>query len=154
MLVVLIAYMLQNSLVEHKEPKDNETVSYFIEAAGDIFRELTFEKVDGGYICEKIKKLNKFKYINIGDMRELQELWIKRPEYKDDLLEYLKKVGKLADAVDKTDFGDDIDRKEQMLRALKVIETIIDFGVFGSRKAEDDISRLEVGIKEWLSRDP
>jgi len=136
-------YELQDSLIEYKEPKDNGNVSYFIEVAGDIFRELTLEQPDGVYIREKIRKLDKFKELTIGDIRELKDVWVSRPAYKDELLYYLKKVNQLADEVDKTHFGDDIDRKEQMLRALAVIETLIDFGMFGSRKAEDNIERLK-----------
>jgi hypothetical protein len=142
-------YELQDSLIEHKEPNDNGNVSYFIEAAGDIFRELTLDHPDRNYIREKIRKLDKFKELTIGDIDELKHVWVSRPAYKGELLDYLKKVNQLADGVDKTNCfcskaaGDDIDKKEQMLRALAVIETLIDFGMFGSRKAEDNIERLK-----------
>lgn len=138
--------MLQDSLIEHKEPKGNGNVSYFIEAAGDIFRELTLEQPDGSYIYEKIKKLEKFKNLTSGDILELRSIWNSRPTYKQELLDYLRKVNQLVDEVDKTDFSRDIDTKEQMLKTLMVIVTLIDFGMFGSLKAEDDIERLKTSL--------
>ena len=143
-------YELQDSLIEHKEPKDNGNVSYFIEATGDIFRELTLEQPDGNYIREKIRKLDKFKELTLGDIQELKGVWINRPAYRGELLDYLKKVNQLADEVDKTHFADDIERKEQILRTLGVIETLIDFGMFGSKKAEDNIERLKKSLKEFF----
>jgi len=64
-------FKLQDELIEHKEPKCHFLISLFIEAAGDIFREMCKEYAFEGYVREKINKLRTAKHINKADMNEI-----------------------------------------------------------------------------------
>jgi len=118
-------YDIQDDAVEHKEPRYDGNVSYFIEAAGDIYRECTKERLSIGYIDEKLSKLGRFKELTSGDLRTLKEHHEKYPTFNVDFEEYLKKrVYHLWSSTLAFNFGEHEARRTRMLQALKVIRDV------------------------------
>lgn len=118
-------YELQDSLVEHKEPHYDGNTSYFIEAAGDIYRECTMEKPHFSYLYEKLLKLERFKELTSGDIRELKEHHEMYPDFNKDFEEYLqKRVYRLWAAALAFNFKEHEARRTRMLQALKVIREV------------------------------
>ncbi len=116
---------MQDETVEHKEPRYDGNVSYFIEAAGDIYRECTMERPHFSYLYEKLLKLERFKELTSGDLRELKENHEAHPEFNKDFDEYLKKrVFRLWAATLAFNFKELEARRTRMLQALKVIREI------------------------------
>lgn len=60
----------QNTSIEHTFPVNDGNADYFIEAAGDIFRELTKPNSDHGYIKEKFRRLHSITELNAGDVEQ------------------------------------------------------------------------------------
>ena len=142
-------YDLQDSTIEHAEPKDSGEISYFIEPAGDIFRELTLKNPDGNYISEKLRKLNKFFGRSIGDIKEIEQARANNPSYSINLQEYIKKVQKLKNKTASFDFKEYTERKPDMLKALDVIITIAEHGRgnYHGSKVVSEIEELSRMIK-------
>lgn len=127
---------MQDITIEHKLPNYNGNISYFIEAAGDIYRELCHDPADfGGYIAEKRMKLRKFFDLEEIRIREIFDVPNRYPDWHDQLDNYVVKVDDLYDETEKFDFGIyekvgiyntdiELDRKALMLSALEVILTI------------------------------
>lgn len=118
-------YEMQDETVEHKEPRYDGNVSYFIEAAGDIYRECTMEQPHFSYLYEKLLKLERFKELTSGDLRELKEHHQMYSTFNKDFEEYLKKrVYRLWAATLAFNFKEYEARRIRMLQALKVIREI------------------------------
>ena len=117
-------FEIQDLTVEHKEPHYDGNTSYFIEAAGDIYREYTKEELHLGYIEKKLKKLEKFKELTSGDLRELREHHEMYPDFKKEFEVYLKKVYHLWSSTLAFDFGEYEVRRTKMIQALKVIREV------------------------------
>ena len=123
-------YDIQDETVEHKEPRYDGNVSYFIEAAGDIYRECTKERLSIGYIDEKLSKLSNFKELTSGDLKDLREHHERHPTFNKDFEEYLKKrVYRLWSSTLAFDFKEHEARRIRMLQALKVIREISKWGM-------------------------
>lgn len=136
-------YNLQDRLIEHKLPNYNGNVSYFIEAAGDIYRELCLEMVSYSYISEKLKRLSNFCDLTSGDIRELLETPEKYPDWFEQLDNFIIKIDKLKEMIKGFDFGTYENRKNKMLKALDIS---IDICLFA--KFEISIETVKEHIKE------
>jgi len=124
---------MQDTTIEHKLPNWNGKISFFIEAAGDIYRELCHDPVDiGGYIYEKRRKLKTFSELRASDISEIGDTMKKHSDWHDLLDEYMMAVDALSSATEKFQFGSYekvnvygtktfLDRKELMLAALEAI---------------------------------
>lgn len=118
-------YEMQDETVEHKEPRYDGNVSYFIEAAGDIYRECTMERPHFSYLYEKLLKLERFKELTSGDLRELKENHESHPDFNKDFDEYLKKrVFRLWASTLAFNFKELEARRTRMLQALRVIREV------------------------------
>jgi len=136
---------LQEELIEHKWPTEDGNVSYFIEAAGDIYRELCKEHVDRAYIAEKERRLKNFFTLTSGDINELIEVRKRYPDYPSKLDRFLEKVCELEKITKDFHFGMYADRKEKMLGSLNVIKSIVKWG-----KGEIDRYSVEALICDFL----
>lgn len=125
---LMALYDLQDTTIEHAEPKDSGVVSAYLEAAGDIFRELCLEHPDNGYIAEKLRKLSRFKGMPPGDRIEVQTVRERNRAYPGELQGYLQKVSGLTRKTEGFDFKEHTDRKEWMFQALAVVEAIAYWG--------------------------
>jgi len=139
---------LQEDLIEHKWPTEDGNVSYFIEAAGDIYRELCKEHVDRAYIAEKERKLKNFFTLTSGDINELIEVRKRHPDYPSKLNRFLEKVCELEKITKDFHFGMYADRKKKMLGSLSVIKSIVKWG-----KGEIDRYSVEAVISDFLSEE-
>lgn len=140
-------YRWQNKNLEHKWPKDFGLVSYLIMCAGDIFRELTKNEnfVDFSYIGEKLRCLE-YKP-TIGDIKELEEIKKKYPDYIKRLRDFEKKVDELIGLTKATPFKDEI-RKIACLQALYVIKKIIEWAENPYSDYQSDVKKLQYFIEE------
>jgi hypothetical protein len=118
-------------------PNYNGHISYFIEAAGDIYRELCLEPAYSIYIDEKRLKLRYFCNLNSGVIKEIKETRIEYPDWYDQLDSYIVKVNTLLEKTEEFDFGiyekvelrnnkgsKSFGRKERMMKALEAILAI------------------------------
>jgi hypothetical protein len=129
-------YEQQDTTIEHKLPLYNGDIPCFVEAAGDIYRELTQETVDfGGYIGEKRMKLRKFFELNEQRIKDIQDTPKNYPDWYEKLEDYLMTVDDLSSETSNFKFGNYekvnvygtkvlLDRKELMIAILEVISAI------------------------------
>lgn len=139
-------YDIQDETVEHKEPRYDGNVSYFIEAAGDIYRECTKERLSIGYIDEKLMKLGNFKELTSGDLRTLREHHEMYPTFDVDFDEYLKKrVYRLWSLTLAFNFGEHEARRIRMIQTLKVIRKVSKWamGQISANEVEKQIKILK-----------
>jgi len=138
-------YEIQDEIVEHKEPRYDGNVSYFIEAAGDIYRECTMERPHFSYIYEKLLKLERFKELTSGDIRELKEHHEMYPDFNKDFEEYLqKRVYHLWSATLAYNFKDYEARRTRMLQALKVIREISKWAIRRGGQVSANVVETEI----------
>jgi len=65
-----VLYVYQDATVEHRLGIQDGIASYFEEATGDIYRELTKDQPDFGYIGEKIRRLMGLERLNEADVEQ------------------------------------------------------------------------------------
>lgn len=166
MLILKELYNIQNETIEHKLPNYNGNISYFIEAAGDIFRELCNEPVDLNYISQKRRILRNFYTLTVGDIEEIKDTKETYPDWNEELDKYIVKVDDLEEETEIFDFGVYkrtkihiigivLDRKERMLKALETIFAICFYAkglvttdeVSKMIKELDEMFDLEKGIR-------
>jgi hypothetical protein len=135
-IVLTKLYELQDSTIEHKLPNWNGDISYFIEAAGDIYRELCQDPADfGGYIGEKRTKLLKFIELDEDRIKDIKDTIKNHSDWFEQLDKYMVAVDDLSAATEIAKLGEhekakvygkDIfrDRKELMQASLEVILAI------------------------------
>jgi hypothetical protein len=131
---------LQNSTVEHKIPIRDGNASYFDEAAGDVFRELTKDYPDPGYINEKLAKLNKFNQLNNADILQTEGQLPNVDRIK--LRDYRKNLGKLIEATQATDHP----TKGAMIQAVKLQESIADWMLHPRNPDLTNQVRKDIGV--------
>jgi len=118
---------LQDETLEHQWPRKNGNVSYFIEASGDIYRELCQTYVSSKYVSEKLSKLEKFYELTEGDFKELREH--QTPEYVDELMSFLDRIGTLKlKTIEVVAPEEGIERKELMGEVCEVMASIVRWG--------------------------
>jgi hypothetical protein len=149
MIVLIKLHELQDTTIEHKLPNWNGNISFFIEAAGDIYRELCHDPVDiGGYIYEKRRKLKTFSELRASDMSEIKDTLKKHSDWYDKLDEYMVLVDNLYIETENFPFDtyakvniygteNYLDRKKLMLAALETIQAICIF-------AQDEFIKTDV----------
>ncbi len=118
----------QEELIDAKHPTKNDYISNFIEAVGDIYRELCKEQPDPAYIKEKLNRLENIHELTEGDIKELETAQ-RDPEYKQELKNYLEKVFKLRMLTTEFDYRDYYERKVPLLSALDVIVSIVQWAL-------------------------
>jgi hypothetical protein len=145
-------YDLQDTTIEHKLPNWNGNISFFVEAAGDIYREICHDPADfGGYIAEKRQKLKTFSELNDADIKEIRDTLKKHSDWYDKLDEYIVLVDNLYTETKNFAFdtyakakiyGTDTypDRKNAMLAALETIQAICIY-------AEGEFTKVDVDRK-------
>jgi hypothetical protein len=147
-IVLTRLWEMQDETIEHKLINYSGPISYFIEAAGDIYRELCHEPVDYSYIAEKRKKLRNFYTLPTWDIKEIGEKLSQYPDWYEQIDLYILKVDALRFETEKFDFGiytkskvygEEIylDRKERMLEALRVTLSVCFY-------AKDEMKKEEV----------
>jgi len=118
---------LEEELIEHKFPTEpNLLPAWFIEAAGDIFRELCKKYPDIGYIMQKLDRLKRFGDFSLGDFCELEEFRMNCDlnavgEFKSNLEKLKEELGKRADELGW--------KYEPMKEALEIIEVIVSWAI-------------------------
>lgn len=137
-------YDLQDQLIEHKLPNYDGNVSYFTEAAGDIYRELCSKIVSHSYIFEKLYKLRNFYDLSTRDIKELLETSKRHPDWFEQLDNFIIKINKLKEITKGFNFGKYDDRKNKMLKALDIS---IDICLFA--KSDLSIDTVKEHIKEF-----
>ncbi len=137
-------YDVQDTTIEHQEPNASGEVSYFIEPAGDIYRELSLKTPDYSYITEKLNRLHKFEHLTAGDRNEVKEARRNHLSYAVELEKYLQKADALAKKTAAFDFKEYEERKPKMLKSLAVIDAIAHWGqgVYHESKVEKEIDEL------------
>jgi hypothetical protein len=155
-IVLTELHEMQSNTVEHKLPNWNGNISFFIEAAGDIYRELCHNPADiGGYIGEKRRKLKSFSELNASDKKEIRDTLKKYSDWYEELENYMLIVDDLSSATEKFQFGvyekvniygteTYLNRKEIMLAALEII-----LGICIYAEGEFTNTNVEKAIKNF-----
>jgi hypothetical protein len=148
-IVLTKLYEIQDINIEHVLPTYNGSIPYFVEAAGDIYRELCHDPVDfGGYIAEKRRRLRTFYEMNDADIKEIRDVPLEHSDWYILLADYMIEVDALFFETEKFDFSvyrmakihgteNSLDRKELMLAVLEDILAICLY-------AKDDLTKERV----------
>lgn len=147
-------FSTQDKTVEHKFPIKDGNASFFEEAAGDIFREMTKDTPDGAYIAEKIHKLKQFSKMNKATVDQTVEA---KERLKEGQLEvYEKALSNLKAQLNASEVGN---RQPVMQQAIKTIESIVEWfkdprtAVFKSfTNVEKEITKLEKAINQFQAK--
>lgn len=115
-------FELQNSTVEHRLPISDGVVSFFEEAAGDIYREMTKSFPDRGYIQQKLRRLNDFSIVNDADVQNVLNIRNRSNKYDEKLSQYINNLNILKSTTQSIDLGN---RSSVMLTALSVMEELV-----------------------------
>jgi len=148
-------YNYQNKEIEHREPKHHQS-SFYIEAIGDIFRELTKNCFfDKHYIKEKVRKLKDFTEQNGGDEREKCEVYMEHKqtdwdEYNKQINDWLKKLNEFKSIIEEADI--DQCRKEILIQIPDIQKDLLLWTIYykGTNRVEEKINNFITELKSRL----
>jgi hypothetical protein len=149
-------FALQDSLIEHKFPLSG-TYETLISDAGDIYREISKQGVDLGYIGQKMRDLERATNssnfpLNEADFDEIRQEILRDRFYKSKRNTYMKNLEQLKRFTMKESI--DSRRKTVMLSALRMIEALVKYFEGGNPYIRPSLafSNLNESVKSYFSK--